>query len=72
METEVPILWDKKENCCGCSACFAVCPVNAIVMERDEEGFEYPHIYADRCVRCHACVSVCAFRRNQKEKGILQ
>ena len=32
---------DKKE-CCGCEACFQVCPVGAINMKRDSEGFLYP------------------------------
>ena len=35
---------DKKEDCCGCTACMTVCSVNAITMENDEEGFKYPKI----------------------------
>ena len=30
-----------KKNCFGCSACFNICPTEAITMERDEEGFLY-------------------------------
>ena len=30
----LPELYEKKENCCGCSACFASCPVGAIFILR--------------------------------------
>lgn len=29
MENKV-ILFDKKENCCACGACYNICPKNAI------------------------------------------
>lgn len=32
----------KKSSCCGCTACFNICPKNAISMQPDEEGFLYP------------------------------
>ena len=35
-------LFSGREECCGCSACADVCPVGAIHMEQDEEGFSYP------------------------------
>ena len=41
---EVPILYSRKEECCGCTACYAICPKEAISMVEDEEGFEYPQI----------------------------
>ena len=28
-----------KAECCGCTACFNICPKNAISMQPDEEGF---------------------------------
>lgn len=65
---ELPNLYDKRENCCGCSACYAICPVNAIVMQPDEEGFLYPSVQKDKCIRCYKCLSVCAFKKDQKEK----
>jgi ferredoxin len=33
-----------KEDCCGCGACKAVCPLGIIKMKQDEEGFLYPEI----------------------------
>jgi formate hydrogenlyase subunit 6/NADH:ubiquinone oxidoreductase subunit I len=68
-DKQVPKLYDKKENCCGCSACFAVCPVGAIQMEADQEGFLYPTVNAEQCVRCYQCLKVCSFKQMQKSKG---
>ncbi|NBI71290.1 4Fe-4S dicluster domain-containing protein [Clostridiaceae bacterium] len=68
---EPPVLFDNKENCCGCSACYAVCPARAIVMEADEEGFLYPEIIEEKCIRCARCLSVCAFKADQRAKGFL-
>lgn len=42
MKKKEPVLYEKKEECCGCTACYAICPKEAISMIEDEEGFEYP------------------------------
>lgn len=31
-----------KKNCTSCSACYSICPKNAISMIEDKEGFKYP------------------------------
>lgn len=62
MMKEIPILYKKKEECCGCTACLAVCPKKAISMVVDEEGFEYPRIDERKCIRCCMCIRVCPFR----------
>ena len=49
----------EKDNCCGCSACAAICPKNAIEMYSDAEGFFYPKIDAEACVNCMKCEKVC-------------
>lgn len=59
-EKRIPILYNKKEECCGCTACYASCPVQAIEMMKDEEGFLYPHIDEKKCKRCYVCVKACA------------
>lgn len=47
------------ENCCGCTACYSVCPTSAIRMEPDKEGFLYPTVDTDRCCGCKKCEQVC-------------
>ena len=66
---EAPVLYIDKKNCCGCSACYAICPVRAITMVADSEGFLYPRINKELCIRCYRCVTVCAFKEDQADKG---
>ena len=48
-----------KEKCCGCTACYSICPKKCIEMKPDEEGFLYPVVDTERCVGCGACDKVC-------------
>lgn len=59
---EVPILYKRQEECCGCAACYAICSKKAISMEVDAEGFEYPQINEEKCVRCYQCIKVCPIK----------
>ena len=60
---QIPILYTRKEECCGCTACYSICPQCAISMIQDNEGFEYPEINADKCISCKLCVNVCPIKR---------
>ena len=55
----------KKEDCCGCTACYSVCPKKAITMQADEEGFQYPLVDSDKCVNCGLCEKVCPTKNKQ-------
>lgn len=59
---DIPILYAKKEECCGCTSCYAICPQKAIVMIEDSEGFEYPRINASKCIGCLMCLRVCPIK----------
>jgi acetyltransferase-like isoleucine patch superfamily enzyme/coenzyme F420-reducing hydrogenase beta subunit len=50
---------DRQENCMGCGACRNICPVDAIRLEPDQEGFAYPQVDAGTCIRCGRCIEVC-------------
>lgn len=64
MKKEIPVLYSRKEDCCGCTACYSVCPQGAISMVEDEEGFLYPVIDEEKCVRCYMCLKACAFKED--------
>lgn len=67
---KLPKLYQNRENCCGCSACYSICPKHAIKMEPDEEGFLYPLIDAEKCVNCRKCISVCTFKIDQEKRDL--
>lgn len=60
----VPQLFSDREDCSGCTACMNICPVQAITMKPDREGFLYPEIDSGRCVHCHRCVRICPFKED--------
>ena len=62
--SDLPDLAGDKKSCCGCGACYAACPVGAIEMIEDEEGFLYPRIDPDKCVRCRRCLQACVFKKD--------
>ena len=49
----------KTKACCGCGACYNKCPVGAITMQENEEGFLVPVIDKNKCTNCGLCVKVC-------------
>lgn len=65
MNKGYPVLYNSNEECCGCTACYAVCSKNAISMVEDDEGFEYPQVNTVFCVRCYKCLKVCPIRNSE-------
>ncbi|MGN0347391.1 MAG: polysaccharide pyruvyl transferase family protein [Lachnospiraceae bacterium] len=46
-------------DCTGCFACHGVCPVNAISLREDKQGFLHPRIDTEVCINCNRCRIVC-------------
>lgn len=48
-------------ECFGCEACAQACEESAIAMVEDEEGFRYPVIDEQACVKCGMCRCACPY-----------
>ncbi|HJD47123.1 MAG TPA: Coenzyme F420 hydrogenase/dehydrogenase, beta subunit C-terminal domain [Candidatus Mediterraneibacter norfolkensis] len=61
--------------CTGCGACVNSCPVNAISMRTDPEGFLSPEVDEEKCIECKNCIAVCPVltyeNHNSEEPEIL-
>ncbi len=55
-----------KKDCCGCSACVQTCPKHCIKLAEDPEGFLYPSVDNNVCVKCGKCESVCPMLHSNK------
>lgn len=53
------ILQFNSKLCSGCGYCAMACPMNAIVMEQDTNGFMRPVVKPMKCVNCGKCASQC-------------
>lgn len=56
-----------KKKCCRCSACVQRCPKQCIRLEEDTEGFLYPRVNEETCIKCGLCEKVCPIL-NQADK----
>ena len=62
-------LADRKE-CTGCGACVEVCERSAISLEKLDDGFYYPVVNVNHCVKCLKCSKVCPVRNNTISRDI--
>ena len=49
----------QKKDCCGCNACYDICPKQCITLKTDQEGFWYPVVDKSACIDCHLCEKTC-------------
>jgi len=62
----------EKKYCTGCTSCANICPKKAITMIQDENGFQYPKIDEEKCIKCNLCKKVCpVIDSKEEEKEIL-
>lgn len=60
-----------KVTCCGCEACAQKCPVSAIEMFSDEEGFLYPTVDNEKCIQCGLCEKVCPIKKKAERFDVI-
>ncbi len=56
---------NNKSDCSGCGACQSICPVNALVLTADDEGFLYPSVNDELCIKCQKCINSCPIINKQ-------
>lgn len=47
------------QYCQQCGACYAVCPKQAILLQRQEDGLQKISIDDSKCIRCQKCLKAC-------------
>lgn len=47
------------DSCTGCFACSNACPVSAITLPENDEGFYFPKVDYRKCIQCGLCDMVC-------------
>ena len=67
--SDLPVL-AAHSRCTGCGACASGCPKDAIAMKRDREGFSYPVIDPETCVRCGHCTAICPMLRQRSPSSL--
>jgi len=60
----------QKKKCTGCTTCANSCPQNAISMEIDENGFNYPIINKNLCIKCEICKKSCPIINSKSNDSI--
>lgn len=59
-----------ESECCGCSLCANICPVDAIVATENLQGFLEYNVDEDKCIHCKLCHTLCKSSLNQKNEYV--
>lgn len=54
-------------ECTGCWECENICPVDAITMKEDTEGFLFPIVNREKCIECGRCLKKCPAHHYEKK-----
>lgn len=60
------------EKCTGCRACEMACPMSAIEMKANLEGFFEPHVVSEKCIQCGLCERICPQENAQTKDSFTQ
>ena len=61
-----------KKDCSGCTACFSVCPKQAIEMVEDKTGNFYPSVNREKCIDCQKCNTICPILSTVSYNGCME
>lgn len=61
----------KNKECTGCFGCYNICPISAIEMKYDEEGFYKPNI-SENCIECGKCEEVCPVIKSENNNKYIK
>lgn len=61
----IELLRKNGKFCTGCGACCNICPVQAITMTPDKDGFLHPETDRQKCVNCGLCEKTCPVLKPQ-------
>lgn len=70
LEKRITIPTEYKHKCTNCMACYNICPVGAIEMIEDKDGFVYPSIVEEKCTHCGLCTKKCPALNLEQTKEI--
>ena len=59
----------EKSKCTGCYTCANKCPQKCIKMVEDKEGFFYPEIDEEKCIKCNLCEKVCPVMQKKQSNN---
>lgn len=63
------IITINETDCTGCGACANICPVSAITMCENKEGFLVPKVDEEKCIDCGLCDRHCPVLSNRKNEN---
>lgn len=61
-------IYTNNSLCCGCGACRDACPVSAINIKMNDDGFYQSFVNDTLCVNCGKCISVCPVQQHKEAK----
>lgn len=60
------------DTCTGCGACSSICPKSCISIEPNNEGFYYPTVDNEKCIKCHLCERACHVLNPYSEEPVVK